>query len=135
MEFLRYLQRHTPKDDHSFLKFGAYLNQFNSNAHYRFDLDGMRYGCIELKYIPELIDLLHSAEKCLPVVMSASSYWPTAPSTVGHEAAYLIEGFRRGGYPSQLNSTGWPGTDQERRRFDEWVYSFRKQYNSRKHHP
>jgi len=59
---------------------------------------------IKPRHIPELIALLDSEEPCGAVAMSISSSLPTGPSSVGREAAFLIEGFRRGNYPPELNS-------------------------------
>ncbi len=63
-------------------------------------------GWIRLGDIPELIALLASKTPCSSVASGFSSLID-AGSTVGHEAAYLIEGFRRGSYPPTLNSTTW----------------------------
>jgi len=55
--------------------------------------------------LPELMMLLDSTEQCANVNRSVSSWIDFEPSTVGNEAAYLIEGFRKGRYPPGLNST------------------------------
>lgn len=54
--------------------------------------------------IPELIVLLGSDEPCANVCRTISSYMDCNTSTVGKEAAFIIEGFRRGEYPPDLNS-------------------------------
>ena len=55
--------------------------------------------------IPYLVGLLDSKEPCAHVVLSLSSILPENRSTVGHEAAYLIEGFWKRYYPTQLTSS------------------------------
>ena len=55
--------------------------------------------------IPHLVGLLDSKEPCAHVVLSDSSILPPGRSTVGHEAAYLIEGFWKRYYPTQLVSS------------------------------
>lgn len=53
--------------------------------------------------LEELVARLDSREPCAAVVQSYSSYLPRE-STVGDEAAFLIEGFRRHRYPPELHS-------------------------------
>ena len=61
---------------------------------------------IQEKDLPGLIALLDSAEPCAPTVAAESSALPPIKrSTVGQEAAFLIEGFRRGRYPPDLDSS------------------------------
>jgi len=55
--------------------------------------------------IPHLVALLDSKEPCAHVVLAISSMLPPSRSTVGHEAAYLIEGFWKRYYPTQLVSS------------------------------
>jgi hypothetical protein len=68
---------------------------------------GLTVGTTRLDYVkesdlPHLIELLDSTESCGFVALSASSiYYPGKRSTVGHEAAYLIEGFWKRYYPTQ----------------------------------
>jgi hypothetical protein len=54
--------------------------------------------------IPFLVGLLDSTEPCAHVVLAVSSIGVSGRSTVGHEAAYLIEGFWKRYYPTQLTS-------------------------------
>ena len=56
----------------------------------------------------EDIKLLDSSEPCANVQNPLSSYIDPERSTVGNEAAYLIEGFRHDRYPPRLNSTRPP---------------------------
>lgn len=53
--------------------------------------------------IPALIRVLDSPIRCRSVVRLESSYL-TGWSKMGDEAAFLIEGFRNGFYPSELHS-------------------------------
>ncbi len=55
--------------------------------------------------LPILVRYLNSGELCASVMSSVSSYLPCQPSTVGREAAYLLEGFRVNRYPPKLNSS------------------------------
>lgn len=60
-------------------------------------------GWILEQHLPALIARLDSKVGCAPVVHAKSSYLPPA-STVGAEAALMIEGFRDDGYPSHLHA-------------------------------
>ena len=55
--------------------------------------------------LPGLITLLDSETPCASTVSADSSTLPPPGSTVGHEAAFLIQGFREGRYPAELNSS------------------------------
>lgn len=59
---------------------------------------------IEREHLPMLADLLGSEESCAAVVSAWSSMLPWTVSTVGREAAFLMEGFRQGRYPPGLHS-------------------------------
>jgi hypothetical protein len=62
-------------------------------------------GWVKEEHLSVLVSLLDSDEPCMNVKSVFSSFLETAPSTVGNEAAYLINGFRKGEYPPGLNST------------------------------
>lgn len=66
----------------------------------------MSFGWVKESDLPALIELLDSTEPCANVQSLLSSYIDGSRSTVGNEAAYLIEGFRKDRYPPGLNSTG-----------------------------
>lgn len=51
-----------------------------------------------------LVQLLDSIEPAAHAVLLISSHAPQGASTVGHEAAYLLEGYRVGVYPPSLGS-------------------------------
>jgi hypothetical protein len=55
--------------------------------------------------LPALMDLLDASDPCAGVIGMASSASDTSTSTVGNEAAYLIEGYRKGYYPPRALST------------------------------
>ena len=60
---------------------------------------GSRRGFVSAGDLPRLISLLDSADACAVVLQPPSAHLPTRASTVGHEAALLVEGFRQGRYP------------------------------------
>lgn len=65
---------------------------------YLIDRDSRR-GFVAESDLPGLVALLDSGEPCAVVLQPISAHLPTRPSTVGHEAALLIEAFRQGRYP------------------------------------
>jgi beta-lactamase regulating signal transducer with metallopeptidase domain len=74
-------------------------------------MSGNRYsaGFVRIDFVkdsdlPYLIGLLDSKEPCAIMDQSRSSIYYPGNSTVGHEAAYLIEGFWNHKYPTQLTS-------------------------------
>ena len=62
-----------------------------------------RYNYVRDSDIPKLISLIDSEEKAAPVMLTVSSKIPTEASTVGDQAAYLIVGFWKRFYPSELS--------------------------------
>jgi len=71
-------------------------------------------GWIHEEDIPELIALLNSNEPCAQVISIFSSYVPEGipQSTIGREAAFLIDGFRKGRYPPDLDSMHYYNFDK-----------------------
>jgi hypothetical protein len=65
---------------------------------------GQQVDYVKETDLPLLISLLDSTEPCAFVDMPISSIAFPTKSTVGHEAAYLIEGFWKRYYPTQLTS-------------------------------
>lgn len=55
--------------------------------------------------LPVLVSLLHSTEPCAGVINMLSSVIDSTTSTVGNEAAYLLEGYISKRYPPRLIST------------------------------
>jgi len=87
-----------------------YLRLLQKNGHEigegdSFTIWAPRCGWVKAEDIPELIKLLDSAKPCAGVAMSISSILHS--STVGREAAYLIEGYRRKCYPVARSSWQW----------------------------
>jgi len=80
-----------------------FLDQLRSTSGYT--VQGIHRGWVRLSDLPALVALLDSTEPCGSVALSWSSYADPHPSTLGVEAAFLIEGYRRGEYPPGLNST------------------------------
>jgi hypothetical protein len=55
--------------------------------------------------VPALLDLLDSKEPSPSQKSARSSFWDADMSTVGNEAAWLLQAFRVGRFPPGLNST------------------------------
>ena len=65
---------------------------------------GLRLNYVKDSDLPFLVGLLDSKEPCAHVVLAISSISVSGRSTVGHEAAYLVEGFWKRYYPTKLTS-------------------------------
>jgi TonB family protein len=65
---------------------------------------GVHKNWIKAEDIPALIKLFDAKQPCAHVVSVLSSYLPPKSSTVGNEAAYLVDGFFKGQYPPGLYS-------------------------------
>ena len=63
-----------------------------------------RLNYVKESDLPYLVGLLDSKEPCALVDLSMSSIYYPGKSTIGHEAAYLIEGFWKRFYPTELTS-------------------------------
>ncbi len=59
---------------------------------------------IREEHVGQLIQLVGSHEPAAPVISGPVAYVSSVPSTVGNEAMYLIEGFRRKKYPPTTSS-------------------------------
>ena len=70
----------------------------------RHTIIGPRLDYVKKSDLPYLVGLLDSQEPCALVDLSSSSIYYPGKSTVGHEAAYLIEGFWKRYYPTGLTS-------------------------------
>ncbi len=78
-----------------------------------YTVNGTHRGWIRVDDLPDLLALFDSSTPCASVAKEISSFATEEPSTVGHEAAFLVAGFRAevdrtgyGGYPDRLNSAG-----------------------------
>ena len=68
---------------------------------------------VQEKDLPKLMLLLDSPVPCSPVAHARSSFWPGV-SSLGDQAAFLIQGFRAGRYPPALHSAKMqPGAKDE----------------------
>ena len=78
-------------------------------------------GWIKKHHVEQLMTLIDSKDPAVPVVSIISSYLPFKErSTVGNEAMFLIEGFRKGRYPPGLCSVyGFKGDPEEYKRWYE----------------
>ena len=73
--------------------------------------------------LPYLVGLLDSNEPCGHVDLAISSIYIPGKSTVGHEAAYLIEGFWKRYYPTQLSSQQYkPDVEGIKRWYGMWSH-------------
>jgi hypothetical protein len=73
------------------------------------------------KDLPGLLSLIDSQEPCASVALMNSSSWNTQGSTVGQEALFMIEGYRKGEYPPALNSGGY--SEADKKELVEWCGS------------
>ena len=78
---------------------------------------------IKAEDIPILFEMTSDPTPCLSVMSVYSSVLISDPSTVGHEALYLIAAYRAGVYPHRIVSTQWEGDVEE---LKEW---WRKEQN------
>jgi hypothetical protein len=69
---------------------------------------------VQEEHLHELIKLIDSEEPASPVSSALSSYRSEQPSAVGNEAMFLIEGFIKGTYPPELDSSYLFKADKEK---------------------
>jgi hypothetical protein len=74
-------------------------------------------GWIKETHVGALLRLVKSKKPAAHVVMATSSRLPSKNSTVGVQAMYLIEGFRKGRYPTSLSSEDFKGNPAEYRKW------------------
>lgn len=80
---------------------------------------------IKMEHIEQLMKLIDSKEPAASVLSIVSSRLPSnEPSTIGNEAMFLIEGFRKGRYPPGLCSVFGSKSDPEEYR--EWYNKQKK---------
>lgn len=82
----------------------AELLDILKNSGERYAISGPSVDYVKESDIPHLVELLDSKEPCAFVDLSISSIYYPGRSTIGHEAAYLIEGFWKRQYPTGLTS-------------------------------
>lgn len=83
----------------------------------RYSLQEAVTGWVKESDVRQLIELVDSNKPCASVALTASSYI-RLDSTMGDEAAFLIEGFRKGSYPPALNSESL--SEDERAEMKRW---------------
>ena len=87
----------------------------------RYTIADIRVDYVKEPDVPYLVSLLDSKEPCSSVDMSISSISYPGKSTVGHEAAYLIEGFWKRHYPTALSSQQYkPDIEAIRHWYQMW---------------
>lgn len=72
-------------------------------------------GWIKQEHVEQLMKLIDSKDAIIPVVSIISSYMPlNKMSTVGNEAMFLIEGYKKDRYPPGICSVyGFNGNPEE----------------------
>ena len=78
---------------------------------------------IKAEHVKQLIEMIGSQESAAPVLSDASPYLPKSPSTVGNEALFLIEGFRKKQYPPTFCSVYdfSPDLKEYKKWWGEWI--------------
>lgn len=85
---------------------------------------GKYYSWIKAQDISGLMPLVDSTEPCLAVLHAPANDEGPFLSTVGHEAMYLIEGYRAGVYPPAGLSTTWQANGSEE--IKKWFLDFKR---------
>lgn len=85
----------------SAIEFLTLLEQQSGNF---YTVHGLHHDWLRDSDIDTLMARLDCQTPCAHVVISVSSHLPQGRSTVGHEAAYLLEGYRQHFYPPDLAS-------------------------------
>jgi hypothetical protein len=92
----------------------------------RYTIGVPRLDYVKESDLPYLIGLLDSKEPCALVDLSISSIYFPGKSTVGHEAAYLIEGFWKRYYPTDLTSQRYKADIEGMKRWYRMWSHFKK---------
>jgi hypothetical protein len=80
----------------------------------------MHDGWVKRVYVSQLIALFDSTESCASVSGSWSSLHETRPSTIGNEAAFIVEGFKRGHYPPWPHSLQFEQDQEAKEKLRRW---------------
>ena len=94
-----------------------YLSYLSSNPANTVHVFGCKEGWVKEEDVPLLLELLDSKESCPNQMSARSSWWDERRSTVGIEAAWLIQAFRVGRFPPGLNSSNRGPDPAELRRW------------------
>ncbi len=87
-----------------------------------FTISGTHYDWLRDSDVRTLFHLVTSDESCAYTVDVASSHLPSGRSTVGNEAAFLLEGYIFGYYPPQSTSANRLLSDAQLSRwFERWT--------------
>lgn len=89
-------------DEHGPLAFLDFLRNESASSAF-VTIDSPKRNWIRREHLKELFGLLDSNDRCSAVIRRESSFLPRE-STIGMEAAFMIEGFRRGEYPPELHA-------------------------------
>jgi hypothetical protein len=89
-----------------------FLTRLQQRRYTFYTFDGPLKNWITQKDLPALLSLTGSKAPCSSVVLLISNQLPTQDSTVGQEALFMIEGYRKGEYPPSVASFS-PITDSE----------------------
>ena len=88
------------------------LKQLENQDSVFLTVDGTCFNFVRDEDVPELMALIDSPKPCASLVSSISSQLPSNRSSVGEQAAYLIECYRDRMCPLELTSEG-RNTDRE----------------------
>jgi hypothetical protein len=93
-----------------------HLNYLKAPSKYGYTVWGCKEGWVKESDIPALMKLLDSGEECSFQTSAKSAVMHTRRSTVGNEAAWLIESFRVGMFPPNISSAvGAPSVTELRK--------------------
>jgi hypothetical protein len=109
------------------LEFLQYLKE--NKAHEMYTIGEPVNNWVKFEDLPALIALLNSKEECMSVVLKKSSQIRVR-STVGDEAAFLLEGFRAGMYPATPYSKRL--SEKEKAEILTWWQKFLSEHSDRR---
>ena len=103
----------------------ALIEKLKETKNDRYTVSGTKIDFVRESDLPYLVKLLDSKEPCAFLDLAKSSISYPGKSTVGREAAYLVEGFWKRYYPTELTSQKFdPDTEAIKRWYR--LYQHRK---------
>jgi hypothetical protein len=75
---------------------------------------------VKHEQVPQLIALFDSTDRCASVSGSWSSLHDTRLSTIGNEAAFLVEGAKRNSYPPWPHSLQFEYSQEDKEELRRW---------------
>jgi hypothetical protein len=82
---------------------------------------GIHHEWIGDSDVEKLMSLLDSETPCAYVKLTVGSFQPNQRSTIGREAAFLLEGYRHHYYPPKISSAGFkPDLEELRSWYAHW---------------